>query len=79
MCLGIPVQVIEFKEDGMAIAELSGIQREIGVQLVPEVKIGDWVILHAGFAIQILDEKEAEKTLKDLKELLIASKREEMK
>ena len=69
MCLGIPVQVIEVEENSMAMAEIGGVRREICIQLVPEVKVGDWVILHAGFAIQILDEKEAKETLRLLKEI----------
>ncbi|MDI6839829.1 MAG: HypC/HybG/HupF family hydrogenase formation chaperone [bacterium] len=73
MCLGIPVQVIEIKENSMAIAEIGGVRREICIALVPGVKIGDWVILHAGFAIQILDEKEAKDTLKLLKEISLLS------
>ncbi|MCK4352064.1 HypC/HybG/HupF family hydrogenase formation chaperone [candidate division WOR-3 bacterium] len=69
MCLGIPAQIVEIKEDGMALADIAGVSREIGIQLVPEVKVKNWVILHAGFAIQILDEKEAKETLKLLREI----------
>ncbi len=69
MCLGIPVKVIEIKKDGMAMAEIAGVRREIGIQLVPDVKVGDYVILHAGFAIQILDEKEAQETLDLLRQI----------
>lgn len=69
MCLGIPVKVIEIKKDGMAMAEIAGVRREIGIQLVPDVKVGDYVILHAGFAIQILDENEAQETLDLLRQI----------
>jgi hydrogenase expression/formation protein HypC len=68
MCLGIPVQIKEIKGDS-GIVELSGVQREASLILVPQAKVGDWVILHAGFAIQILDEAEAKETLRLLEEL----------
>jgi len=48
----------------MAEVDLAGTTRKTSVQLVPEAKIGDYVLLHAGFAIQILDEEEADETLK---------------
>lgn len=68
MCLGIPAKVKEVRGD-MGIVEVSGVEREACFMLTPEVKIGDYVILHAGFAIQILDIKEAEETLKLLEEI----------
>jgi hydrogenase expression/formation protein HypC len=68
MCLGIPVKVVEV--DGQsAVVDVGGTRREISLLLLDDVKAGDWVILHAGFAIQILDEEEAEKTLALLREL----------
>jgi hydrogenase expression/formation protein HypC len=74
MCLGIPVEVVKINDEETALIELTGVQKEINIQLVPNVKIGDWVILHAGFAIEIIDEKEAEKTLDSFRELMEASK-----
>ena len=75
MCLGIPVEVVKINNDEeTALIQLTGVQKEINIQLVPQVKIGDWVILHAGFAIEIIDEKEAEKTLDSFRELIEASK-----
>ncbi len=68
MCLGIPVKVIE--SDGQsAVVEVGGARREISLLLLDGVAPGDWVILHAGFAIQKMDEEEAEKTLALLREL----------
>jgi len=68
MCLGIPMKVV--KIDGkMGIVESMGVERKAALHLLPEVKIGDWVIVHAGYAIQLLDEKEAEETLKLLEEV----------
>lgn len=62
MCLAIPMQIVEIK-DKKGIVEVGGVKREVGLQLLKQVKIGDYVIVHAGFAIQILDEKEAKETI----------------
>lgn len=63
MCLGVPVRIIK-KKNKEAVAEFKGLKRKISLQLLDGVKIGDYVILHAGFAIQKLDKREALKTLK---------------
>ena len=63
MCLAIPGKV-KVLAGGRAVIDFSGVQRDASVALVPKVKKGDWVIVHAGFAIQILDKNEAKKTLK---------------
>jgi hydrogenase expression/formation protein HypC len=62
MCLGVPVKIIQ-KKDKTGIAEFKGVKREINLELLDNVEVGDFVILHAGFAIQRLDEKEALETL----------------
>ncbi|MEW6188727.1 MAG: HypC/HybG/HupF family hydrogenase formation chaperone [Actinomycetota bacterium] len=64
MCLGIPAKIVKIDERQIAEIEIGGIIRKASLQLVPEAKVGDYVIAHAGFAIQILDEKEAQETLK---------------
>lgn len=69
MCLGIPMKIVEVK-DNMGVAELGGVRREIGLILVKDVKIGDFVIVHAGFAIDKLDEEEAQKNLSLIQELI---------
>lgn len=63
MCLGIPAQIIERLDDDRAIIDLGGIQKEISVALVPDVVVGDFVIVHVGYALTRLDENEARKTL----------------
>jgi len=68
MCLGVPVRLVE-KHGSTGIAEYKGVKREIGLELIDEVQVGDWVILHAGFAIQKLDQEEAKKTLRLFEEL----------
>lgn len=67
MCLGIPGQVIEFVDETCQIAEVevNGVRRKVNVGLVqPDgLKLGDWVLVHTGFALSILDAAEAEDTL----------------
>lgn len=67
MCLGIPGQVIEFVDETHQIAEVevNGMRRKVNVGLVlPDgLKRGDWVLVHTGFALSILDAAEAEDTL----------------
>ena len=66
MCLGVPLRIKEVKEDNTAIAEMGNSTIEISTIFTPEVKEGDYVIVHAGFSITILSEEEA----KDIKSLL---------
>ena len=68
MCLGIPVKIVE-KRATFGLAEIGGLKREVDLRLLEDVNVGDYVILHAGFAIQKLDEKEANETLSLLKEM----------
>lgn len=63
MCLAIPVQVIELLPDEQAVVALGGVEKTISVALVDDVAVGDYVILHVGYALQKLDRDEAEKTL----------------
>ncbi len=72
MCLGIPGKVVElFETNGlhMAKVEFGGITREACLEYTPEVKLGDYVVVHVGFAISRLDEEEAARTYKLLEEL----------
>ncbi|PMP68429.1 MAG: HypC/HybG/HupF family hydrogenase formation chaperone [Thermodesulfobacterium geofontis] len=71
MCLAYPYKIVEIKNEWTAVAETQGVKTEISLQLLPEpVKEGDWVLVHVGFAIQKLSEKEAEESLKAWDELL---------
>lgn len=64
MCLAMPMQIIEIKKE-RAVIDMSGVKREISIQTLPnKPKIGDFVIVHAGFAIEIIDEQNARETLK---------------
>ena len=62
MCMAIPTRLIEKRGD-VGVVELDGIRREIGLQLLDEVELNEYVIVHAGFAIERLDEAAAQETL----------------
>lgn len=69
MCLGIPGRVVEMvdAEDGIARADVGGVVRNVSVQLLQGdggVAVGDWVLIHVGFALAVIDEEEAEATLR---------------
>ena len=63
MCLAIPVQVVELRDGDQATVDVGGVRKAISLALVDGIAVGDYVILHVGFAIQKLDPEEAEKTL----------------
>jgi len=63
MCLAIPVKIVELLDNDLALSDVGGIRKEISLALVDDVKVGDYVIAHVGYAINRLDTDEAEKTL----------------
>ena len=69
MCLGVPMQVKTIEND-MAICEIDGVQREASLMMIDDVAIGDYVLIHAGFAIERIDEEEARLTLQALRDAL---------
>lgn len=75
MCLGIPGQILEYvdQEHGIAKAQVSGVRRNVNVQLLQqdgaEPDVGDWVLIHVGFAMSKIDEQEAKETYRFLEEL----------
>lgn len=72
MCLGIPMQIVEIN-GFFAEAEVNGVKRNIGLELVDNPQVGDYVIVHAGFAIEKLNQEEAAETLRLLEEYRIAT------
>lgn len=68
MCLAVPAKIIA-QEGFLATVDISGVTREISLMLLPEAAVGDFVLVHAGFAIQKIDEQEAARTIELLKEL----------
>lgn len=71
MCLGIPAKIVEMGESGQGKVDYLGTKVKANFILLEDVKIGDWVILHAGFAISQLNEEEARETLQLLREFEI--------
>lgn len=69
MCLGVPMQVKTI-ENEVAMCEIDGVQRQASLMMLDDVKIGDYVLIHAGFAIEKIDDDEAQLTLKALREAL---------
>lgn len=63
MCLAIPARVAELLQNDFAVVELGGVRKEISLALVDGVAVGDYVILHVGYALTRLDPEEAKKTL----------------
>ena len=63
MCLAVPVRVVELRDGESAIVDLGGVRKEISLALVEGVAVGDYVILHVGYALTKLDPAEAERTL----------------
>jgi len=68
MCLAVPGKVLS-RKDLMAIVDINGVQRQTSLMLLPEASVGEYVLVHAGFAIQTIDEEEARQTLALFKEL----------
>lgn len=71
MCLGIPGKIVElYQQAGLRMAKIDfgGVLREACVETLPEAKVGDYAIIHAGFALNLLDEQEALETLELLRQ-----------
>lgn len=71
MCLAIPAQVKSIGDLNMAEVDILGVMRHVSLDLIPEAKLDDWVLVHAGFAIQVVDEEYAVETLEILKAISI--------
>ena len=78
MCLAIPSKIIKI-ENNMATIDVEGVQREVSLLLLEDAQVGDYVIVHAGFAINKLDEAAARETLDLLREALAAVEKSESK
>jgi hydrogenase expression/formation protein HypC len=71
MCLAIPAQIVEVSDAqaGLAKAEISGVRRAVSTALCPEADVGDWVLIHVGFALEMIDEEQARATLELLEQM----------
>jgi len=63
MCIGIPGQIVERLADGSAKVDVCGVKRDVNLALLGEVNVGQWVLVHVGFAMSVIDEAEARDTL----------------
>ena len=68
MCLAVPMELLD-RDENFGTASLGGVKRKVNLMLVPDAKVGDFVIIHAGSAISILSREEAEETLRLLNEI----------
>lgn len=69
MCLAFPGKIIEMKGDGRATVDFDGVQKEVNVSLITDAKVGDFVIIHAGFAVEKVEKEQKEEIDKILKRL----------
>lgn len=69
MCLAIPTQITEIDEERIATVALGGVEREISLAMTPEAEVGDYVLVHTGYAITVMDPEEAEASLEAFAEL----------
>ena len=75
MCLAVPAKITRIDETGQGAASYLGSEVKANFSLVPQARRGDWVIIHAGFAISVMDAKEARKILRLFKEMAATSRR----
>ncbi|WP_300455072.1 HypC/HybG/HupF family hydrogenase formation chaperone [Accumulibacter sp.] len=76
MCLALPCRIVELRPDDRALVELDGVGKEISLALVDDAAVGDYVIVHVGYALSRLDPEEAAKTLALFAELGEAARQE---
>lgn len=72
MCLAVPGKITEINDERLANVDMMGVEREASLDLVPDAKVGDYVLVHAGFAIEIVPEESAQETLDLMDELMSA-------
>ena len=68
MCLAIPAKVVKMGEDNLATVDILGASREVSLDLTPSAEIGSYVLVHAGFAIEVVDEQFAQETIDLIRE-----------
>ncbi|MEW5919599.1 MAG: HypC/HybG/HupF family hydrogenase formation chaperone [Bacillota bacterium] len=71
MCLGIPMKIVEIVNNFTALAETMGVRRSVRIDMVPEVAAGDYVLVHAGFAMQVIDTEDALDRMQYLETILV--------
>jgi len=78
MCLAVPAEVVEVHDGEMATVDADGARAKVSVQLIDDVSVGDFVLVHAGFAIEKVDQEEAERTMELIRELEALSRHDEI-
>ena len=68
MCLAIPAKIVELEDDNLAKVDSLGVSRTVSVDLTPQAQVGDYVLVHAGFAIEVVDPQYAQETIDLVKE-----------
>ena len=68
MCLAIPAKITQLNSDNLADVDILGVKRTISVDLTPQAKVDDYVLVHAGFAIEVVDEEYAQETIDLIKQ-----------
>lgn len=69
MCLAVPTQIKSIDDNRMAVVELGGVEREISLIMTPEAEVGDYVLVHTGYAINLMSNEEAQASLEAFAEL----------
>lgn len=69
MCLAVPGKILSIRDGAHAEVDMLGARREVSVRLTPKAKVGEYVLVHAGFAIQVIDAQEAAETLELVRDL----------
>lgn len=69
MCLAVPGKILSLHQDARGTVDMLGAQREVSLRLTPDAHVGDYVLVHAGFAIQVIDAQEAAETLELVQDL----------
>ena len=69
MCLAIPAQITEIGDNGIATVQILGVTRDCALDLTPQAQVGDYVLVHAGFAIEVVSEEYAQDTLDLIREI----------
>jgi hydrogenase expression/formation protein HypC len=70
MCLGVPAEVVELLDDDWTTVNVGGVRKPVSIALLDDVAVGDYVIVHVGFALQKIDPEKARETLKEMAETL---------
>jgi len=69
MCLAIPAKITEKASERQATVDILGVTRSVALDLLPDAKEGDWVLVHAGFGIEIIDEADAKETIELIEQM----------